>query len=629
MKNILFVQLPLNDHGNNYVAGNTPYASAVLSAYINLRLGDMAKAEYIPVEFCNYASNELLSRYIIRKNPDILGFVCYLWNIERNIEIARILQKDSSFSSKIIFGGAEITEDSIFLNIEGINYFSGEGEWFFYNYLKGRIDLDNIHYIKQPPDEQTDVLDIVEPFVNNYLNSSFDNSVFIEMTRGCPYKCVYCSYSKNLKKVRELAPDILSKAIEKAQKRGIREIYILSPTFDRAPHFKSTLRELSDINNLQLHTELRTDKIDRETAEQLRLAGFASLEVGIQTLTSSALEKSGRKDRIEKEIEGIHNLKDNGIFLKIGIIPGLPGDSPQSFNEGLNRLCEEGLESEIELYPLMVLPGTVIRSKASEYAINYMEKPPYYQLSNSSFTEEDIQTAKSIIEKKSGLYTVSDLRPDFFHEELSSLCKGIFLSTDDADWEESFDTVPQDSYVFSYFVQTEDIARLIPPLMRLVPINKLYNIVILSETVFDDDALIAYLGKIEEDCFYRRVHHFEDWLRGTRVMFHQVVKNKTSYMEIYERNTVIEPLYYTDSESNTVTNADPMAIILPTKANDADIEDVSERYAEYPEMIRFFRYGQYKDFTDKAGIQNIKPNPYFSIRNYNGLLRYFENNDNK
>jgi len=622
MRKILFIQLPLSDHGNNYLAGNIPYAAAVLTAYINSRHRNTGKAEYIPIEFSNFASNRVIAEYIAKINPDAAAFVCYLWNIERNLEIVKILRDILHFSNHILFGGPEISGDSVFLSEPGVSFFfSGEGEWFFARYLTDRmIDAEGI-FVKQPEEDQISVDEIVEPFTGNYLNRSFDCSVFIEMTRGCPYKCVYCSYSKNLKKVRELDPAILLQSVEKAVSRGIREIYILSPTFDKAPHFETTLKHLSQNSVVQLHTELRTDKIDREKALMIRQAGFSSLEVGIQTLSKEALSISGRLDRSENELRGIHFLKEAGVSLKIGIIPGLPGDTPQSFLSTIDRLCSEGLQDEIELYPLMVLPGTAIRKMTDKYSIAFMNKPPYYQLSNCNFSEDDIQMSKNLIEKRTGLYSVSDIRPDFFHHKEALLCKGVYLSTEDKDWLSQFEQVSMDSYVFSIYIRTDSIDLINPLLKRLIPIDKLYNIVLFSDSLFDDDQLTAFLGETESDSFYRRIHHFDDWLRGTRIMFHQVVSSSSSYKGIFEHNSVIEPLLYVDSLSEISCNDEPFSVLVSPGMEESSFNHIVEAYADYPEMIRFLKYESYLRFTKEAEIQNIKPDSWFSIRNYDRMLK--------
>ena len=95
-------------------------------------------------------------------------------------------------------------------------------------------------------------------------------------------------------------------------------------------------------HQVNLHTEIRTDKITPEIADLMYDAGFRSLEVGLQSMNKKALGNVQRDSDPEKELGGIENLADAGIDLKIGIIPGLPGDDIKSFKKTVDILCERG-----------------------------------------------------------------------------------------------------------------------------------------------------------------------------------------------------------------------------------------------------------------------------------------------
>ncbi len=124
-----------------------------------------------------------------------------------------------------------------------------------------------------------------------------------------------------------------------------KEIYILSPTFDRSSDFTDKLKQLKQLkHNVKLHTEIRTDRIDKKTAKLMYDAGFRSLEVGLQSLNSRALGMINRESNTEKELEGMRHLKDAGIELQIGIIPGLPGDSVDNFLKTVDTLVSSGSE---------------------------------------------------------------------------------------------------------------------------------------------------------------------------------------------------------------------------------------------------------------------------------------------
>ena len=47
---------------------------------------------------------------LYQKKPDIVGFSCYIWNIEETIHVIRMLRKVSPHT-KIILGGPEVSYD--------------------------------------------------------------------------------------------------------------------------------------------------------------------------------------------------------------------------------------------------------------------------------------------------------------------------------------------------------------------------------------------------------------------------------------------------------------------------------------------------------------------------------------
>ncbi|MCP4130410.1 MAG: radical SAM protein, partial [bacterium] len=279
---ILFIQLPLVDHSYGYIHGNIDYAPAALSGSIKHTFGDAVTVETLPFLLANFASDAVILRYIENIRPDIISFTSYLWNIERNLDLAaKIKEKISPIT--IVFGGSEINPGSIALREtrkEADYFVSGEGEWFFRELLSTQNlgpytnTINNNNLVIQPADKLIPVQDIFEPYTGKRLNSMIDGSIFLELTRGCPYRCTYCYYSKNCAGVRELPFEYLTRAIEgNTRFAGLKEIYILSPTFNKTKDFIENLKRLAKINrgknSIRLHTEMRAAGIDTKTARLL------------------------------------------------------------------------------------------------------------------------------------------------------------------------------------------------------------------------------------------------------------------------------------------------------------------------------------------------------------------------
>ena len=86
---------------------------------------------------------------LYQKKPAIIGFSCYIWNIEETIKVIKMI-KTVDPSIKIVLGGPEVSYDTnVWLRqVEEIDYIIvGEGEQSFkdlLNYLSGNESLKNV-----------------------------------------------------------------------------------------------------------------------------------------------------------------------------------------------------------------------------------------------------------------------------------------------------------------------------------------------------------------------------------------------------------------------------------------------------------------------------------------------------
>jgi radical SAM superfamily enzyme YgiQ (UPF0313 family) len=613
---LLFIQLPLIDHSYGYVNGNIDYAPAVISSYIKKSYPDTI-CETLPSVLSNFCSDERIIKYTVSESPDIICFTSYLWNVERNLRLAASMREKLE-SALIIFGGPEISEGSVALSAHHTDvdiFISGEGEWFFELFLAGKdinyVEVNGNSVALQNSMELVGMESIVEPLSANRLNTLIDGSVFIEMTRGCPYKCSYCFYSKNQHKIRELPFSVLTGIIEK--RKEIKEIYILSPTFDRSKDFISNLKKLKSMNHdVNLHTEIRTDRITPETAQLMYDAGFRSLEVGLQSMNKKALGNVQRETDPERELAGIENLADVGIDLKIGIIPGLPGDDIMSFKKTVDVLCERGFGDFIELYPLMVLPGTSIREKSVKDKISFQQKPPYYFLEGWNFKFEHIKNLSDYIENQTGMSSKVLYLPDFTNSSNSLFTRGLLISDENKPWPLDKIISDVDTVVADIHLRITDCESFYIRLREFVEAsdqNRLYNIVIYSDLILEEDLITETIKKFETDNFYRRLNVFNSFAEGSIFHFFQVTEILTKYMDIVKQYNFVTPVLLVNSVSkNDLVNNDfnDIPLLLENGIYCEIKEFLTSSYNENPEYIAFKNEDEMQEFYNDMGIDSVK-----------------------
>jgi hypothetical protein len=243
-----------------------------------------------------------------------------------------------------------------------------------------------------------DLSSITYPYLDATIGPSRDGTLFVETVRGCPFRCRYCYYHKTFQGVRTHPWKSLQQVLDFAYsaESGVREIYLMDPTFNARPGFRKLLKSMIARRAGDapvLHTELRADLVSREDVELLKEAGTASVEVGLQTTNQEALRIAGREEDLGKMAQGTALLKEVGIEVTTGVIIGLPGDTPEGFSNTVEWLRRTGCYSVVHPFVLSVLPGTDFRSRAAQLGLKYRPRPPYHVLETSTFSPDAIRGA--------------------------------------------------------------------------------------------------------------------------------------------------------------------------------------------------------------------------------------------
>ena len=625
---IQFVQLPLIDHGLQYVTGNIPNATATLHAFCELTSGSTMKGFQLPYSIQNYGSDPMIVNHILRNEPTHVAFTCYLWNVERSLTIAKTI-KAMAPHIIILFGGPEIQVNANILKQKQsfIDIFViGEGEYFF-NHYYNNIYKQFIHMVNgnavfiQGTDTFIPLAQMVEPYTAGYLKPMHDKSLSVEMIRGCPFKCTYCLYSKNTSRVRALPPRKLADIIQKSMSDEIQELYLLAPTFNQSPQFRDYLQTLiSSRFSVSLHTELRADTINRNIAMTLKKANFRSAEVGIQTLNKKCLQKIGRKTNPEKELQGIFHLKDADLTLQVGIIPGLPYDTPESFYTTMATLLDAGLGNELELYPLMVLPGTTLYDEAIAAGATFMQKPPYYFIEGFNFTQHDMTAITHYFEDTTGFTFDTPYLPSFIFKQ-GELIAGAYidLTKHRAIPIEVFNYIQTSHGTFyllcDSYLQIEHAVELI--IQQYPWDTMLCSIVLIYDAVLNDEDIASKLFTATHNSFYFRMMHFQDTYDKLPVRIFQVFESLKTYLRAKEHYRCINPIIkLLRSNYNEITNypfAYPVPAVVAKGCARMYVQWIKEQYAECIDIISFEDEDDQKIIFATLGIDGKPTIPFTTL----------------
>jgi len=407
VRNVLFVQLPIPPAGPASIHGNVPLAAGYLILHARIRgLDRHFQFEILPPGICNYYSDIGIVEEILAREPKIVGFSCYLWNIDRTLWIASHLKRLRP-EIIIVLGGPEITNDNAWVFASGVIDYAavGEGEQTFSELLEamlageeGRKLIPGLWRATNPqvplfrkPIANLD--DVSSPYLQGILNAADERMLLLETIRGCVFKCKFCYYPKSYDSLYFVSDEKIIANLKHAREAGATEVVLLDPTLNQRKDFDGFLRLLARENHNQQFTyfgELRAEGIKPETAKLLREANFTEVEIGLQSIDPATQDLMDRRNNLKAFERGVSALMDAGIRVKVDLIIGLPGDTVASVRRGFEYLASNKLYTSTQVFNLAILPGTAFRSEAEQLGLRFQPRPPYYVLETPTLQSSDL-----------------------------------------------------------------------------------------------------------------------------------------------------------------------------------------------------------------------------------------------
>lgn len=346
---------------------------------------------------------------IIDKKPDVIAFSCYIWNIQKIIEATQILK--NSIDALIVLGGPEAENNYVEIldKHSTIDYIiCGEGEWSFSDFINaysknndltecnGLCLRQNGTVVHRPAKAIMETPP--SPYVDDYFKQLNNRIVYIESSRGCPFRCSYC-LSGTIGKMRCFSLDQIKNDLVKLSNTGTKTIKFVDRTFNaNTEHCNALLSFILNeygkniSKNVCFHFEFSGDIIKESTLELLKLMpkGLCQIEIGIQSFNKSTLDSINRScDLIKLKKNILTLLSFNNIHIHTDLIAGLPFESLDSFKNTFNEAYN--LKSHmLQLGFLKLLHGADFNAYTEQYKYNFTETPPYEVISNRWLSHEDL-----------------------------------------------------------------------------------------------------------------------------------------------------------------------------------------------------------------------------------------------
>jgi len=338
---------------------------------------------------------------IKKEKPDLICLSNYSWNSNLSEYVASIAKKANP-NIVTAQGGPNLPHDNvqqidflrnrpstdIFMIMEGeittVNVINRiiqsklDRKKIFSSPIDGTIFIDptslkgkSPKLSKGKPSERIKNLDeIPSPYLNGMLDHFFDGKLtpFIETNRGCPFKCSFCHTGDTyFNKINKFSEERIIAEIDyiakKAANLGISNLHIADTNYGMYPRDRqitAALLESHNKYNWPNSIMATTGKNQKERVIDITsmLGNMFSVNMSAQSMDKKVLSNIKRANISLDAYKDINqHLRETGRSTKAELIMLLPGETKETFINGISEIIDSGIAS-LTIYTLMLLHGT-------------------------------------------------------------------------------------------------------------------------------------------------------------------------------------------------------------------------------------------------------------------------------
>lgn len=366
------------------------------------------------MEFSGDSTVQEIAEEIINRKPDIVGFGCYIWNIENIIRITEIIRAVLP-KTVIVLGGPEVSYEYDEFLPHCDYLICGEGEYALYHLVKSVKD-------GYPPKNKVlnePICDLNTLKMPYYLYSDEDiknRLIYVEATRGCPFTCEFCISSLS-KGVREFDLDKFLTEMDILIKRGLRQFKFVDRTFNLK--FERVQKILSFFKarwaeGMVLHFEIFPDKLSAVMLQEIKKfpTGGLHLEAGVQTFHEPALKALSRKQDEQKTLNNLRFIcEQTGADIHADLVVGIPESTFKTFEQDFDKLFATH-PAELQIGILKRLRGAPIKRHTEQYQMVYSKYPPYEVMQTRDMSYSELQQIKRLARYFDIFYNAGNFREE-------------------------------------------------------------------------------------------------------------------------------------------------------------------------------------------------------------------------
>lgn len=188
----------------------------------------------------------------------------------------------------------------------------------------------------------------------------------VEIARGCIFKCGFCSYNLNGKKLWEFnrTPDLVVDDLRHAYENyGSTGFMFCDDTYndsvEKVRTYNEAFKELPFDQTWSGYARADLIVSHPETIDMLYESGMRSVFFGIESLNHASAKSIGKGMHPDKLKEGFYKMRERwpDVLMSAGLITGLPHDTPETLRKNNEWFLQDDCPIQHPSYfPLYIAP---------------------------------------------------------------------------------------------------------------------------------------------------------------------------------------------------------------------------------------------------------------------------------
>ena len=375
------VQINNSFSGQNYL----PYATGLLQAYVQTHAKHPERYTFrLPI----YARIPVKRAVEQLLGADVIGFSTYVWNVRISLEIARRI-KQLRPETLIVFGGPQVPDRAEqFLRANPFIDLAvhGEGEPVFLGILENfpsrtwegvpsisYLRADGTFVYNMRAERLKDISVIPSPYLGTVFEPLMQANprekwlILWETNRGCPFACTFCDWGSAIAaKVSQFEMDRLLREVDWFARNKVEFIFccdanygMLSRDYDITQYVANTKQKHGypkalSVQNTKNGTE-RAYKVQKLLSDAGLNKGVAISLQSMDPETLKAIKRQNISTDSYQELQ--RRFTRDRVETYSDLILGLPGETYESFVDGVSRVIDNGQHNRIQFNNLSILPN--------------------------------------------------------------------------------------------------------------------------------------------------------------------------------------------------------------------------------------------------------------------------------